>query len=474
MQLNSYYLNRCAKKLFLSKPFLFGVALSIFQTIIALFFVEFAIFLNVLFAILLLPFVYTGKKTPLKITFRVVRWLVVELLLLVALNLVLGGFCLPILVLPTVLLSWLILLPIESLIKLFYISKAQKKLKKMNSTVILITGSFGKTSTKNILNAFLSTKYKTICSPNSFNTPLGLAKFINQINQPYEYVILEGGAKQKGDIAKICKLFKPTHAIITGVAPQHLKTFKTLKNIIETKGEVLSFLPDNGICVLNADDDNSKVYFLQKPSALLVGKKGIDFKITDLQISLNGTQFDITTKDNLKVAISTPLLGGIFALDISFAYALATKLGCNSTQLLSVANTLDYIPHRLQLIKKNNRFILDDSYNANPIGVDGFLEVLNCFPSPKSVVSQGIVETGDKTFFYNYSFAKKLSKVVDFCAVLGQNKNILLKGLIDGGLNKDKIFVCDTLNEAVEKINTNTKSGGVIAFQNDLPDDMSK
>ena len=473
MQLNGYYLNRSIKDLIVSKPFCFSFGLSIFQFVFAYLFTKFVLLTTFLCAILLLPFAFVGKKTPLKFTSRMIRWCGLNFVLILGLNLLLGGWYCPVLVLPTVLLSWLILLPIENLIKLSYILKAQKKLKQMGCCVILITGSYAKTSTKNLLNAFLSTKYDTVCSPKSFNTPIGLAKFINEIKGNPQYIILEGGAKQKGDIAKICKLFKPTHAIITGVVAQHLKTFKTLQNVIKTKGEVLKFLPKDGYCVLNADDDNSKIYFLQNPNAISVGKKGVDFAIKEVKVSLNGTEFKIVTKNDKETSLATPLLGSISAQNITFAYALATKLGCDKNQIAKVVNDLDYIPHRLQLIKQGNRYILDDSYNANPLGVDAFLEVLNCFPSPKCVVSQGIVETGKDTFLYNYSFAKKLSKIVDYCAILGQNKKILYKGLIDGGLSKDKIFICDTLKDATTKINLNASSGGVIAFQNDLPDNMT-
>ncbi|MBR5250594.1 MAG: hypothetical protein IKV38_01045, partial [Clostridia bacterium] len=289
MQLNGYFICRSIKDLLLSKPFVLAFALSILQSIIAYLFINFAIFITFLWSILLIPFVLEQKKVPLKFTPRIVRWFAFVFILTLLLNLILGGWYLPLFVLATVLLSWLILLPIESLIKLFYVLKAQKKLKQMGSTIILITGSFGKTSTKNVLNAFLSTEYDTLCSPHSFNTLVGLARFINQIDTTPQYIILEGGAKQKGDIEKICKFFTPTHAIITGVVGQHLKTFKTLQNIIETKGEVIKFLPKEGYCILNADDDNSKVYFLNNPNAISVGKSGVDFTIKDVKMSLNGT-----------------------------------------------------------------------------------------------------------------------------------------------------------------------------------------
>lgn len=470
MQLNGYFLNRCAKSVFFNKSILFAVVLSIVQIVLSLTFKDFAIINNFLCALLLTPFVFSGKKTPLKLTKRVIRWLLTIFALSIFAIFMLGGYCLPMLQLPIVLMANFILLPLEKLINCIYLLKAKKKLSDMGSIVIMITGSYGKTSVKNILYSFLSTKYSTAMSVENYNTPLGLAKFINSLDEKKEILILEAGARQKGDVAKICKLFKPTHAIITGVTSQHIETFGTLKKVIATKGEVLDFL-ENGYCIINSDDVNSRFYYDKYSNLVFAGKNGKDFSYGDLKISPSGSVFDIKLKEK-KVKISTRLLGSICAQNVILAYALATKLGCSSAELLQQAEQLPYIPHRLELIKKDDFFILDDSYNANPMGMEGFLEVLGCFSSTKSVISQGIVEVGKETFAQNYAFAKKLAGVADYCAVLGQNSKVLYKGLLDGGFNEEKLFVCRDLNEAVQKLLPNTLSDGVIAFQNDLPDNM--
>lgn len=473
MQLNGYFLNRSIKKLLNCSAFYFGLLFTVLQTAINFLLAEIAIYTDFIFAVLLAPYVFFAKKTPIKLTKRVCRWAILILLMFICLNLLLDTWCLPILILPTVILSHYILLPLQYLINLYYLKRAQKKVSKMKSTVIIVTGSFGKTSTKNILNAFLQTKYSTACSDSSFNTPLGLAKFINGLNQDKEFLILEAGAKSKGDITKICRLFKPTHAIITGVALQHLETFGSLNNIIETKGEVLNFLTNDSICILNADDLNSKDYFKKDNfSAVSVGKNGKDFYYSDLKITPEGTSFSINTqKDSYN--ISTPLLGSVSAHNITLAFALAIKLGCNALKLLEAAKNLEYIPHRLQLIKQNDVYILDDGYNANPLGVEGFIEVLNSFNGIKAVVSQGIVEMGDQTVAENYRFAKKLAKVADYCALLGQNTPSLYKGLVDGEFDKQRIFVCESLQEAVSALLPYLSKDSIIAFQNDLPDNMN-
>lgn len=472
-QLNGYFLKRSIKNLLNCPAFYLGVLFSVLQLAVNFLLPKVALYTNFAFAGLLSPFVFFAKKTPIKFTGRVCRWTIVLLLIFICGNLLLKTWFLTILILPLVILSHFILLPIQYTINLYYLKHAQKKVLKMKSTVIVVTGSFGKTSTKNILNAFLQTEYSSICSESSFNTPLGLARFINGLNQNKKFLILEAGAKTKGDIAKICKLFKPTHAIITGIASQHLETFGSLKNIIDTKGEVLDFLTNESICVLNADDINSQDYFKKSGfNAVSVGKNGKNFYFSDLKITPTGTTFSIHTQND-SYNIFTPLLGSVSAHNITLAFALALKLGCKVEKLIETAKNLEYVPHRLQLIKQKDIYILDDGYNANPLGVEGFIEVLNSFDGTKAVVSQGIVEMGNQTVAENYRFAKKLAKVADYCALLGQNTPSLYKGLIDGDFDEQKIFVCENLKEAVSALLPYLSKNSVIAFQNDLPDNMN-
>ena len=164
MQLNGYFLNRCAKSLFFNKSILFAVVLSVVQIVLSLTFKDFAIINNLLCALLLTPFVFSGKKTPLKLTKRVIRWLLTIFALSIFAIFMLGGYCLPMLQLPIVLMANFILLPLEKLINCIYLLKAKKKLSDMGSIVIMITGSYGKTSVKNILYSFLKPLYSHFLS----------------------------------------------------------------------------------------------------------------------------------------------------------------------------------------------------------------------------------------------------------------------------------------------------------------------
>ncbi len=473
LQLNGYFWKRSIKKLVFCPAFLLSVILSAVQTAVLIFVSDYAVWVGVACSFLLFPFVFSGKKTPLVLTKRVGRWLVVNFVVFSALTLTLDEWVLVSVVLPVTFVADMLLKPVNAAINARYLKNARKKLKSFNCITIVVTGSYGKTSVKNILNTFLATKYDSVCSPSSFNTPLGLARFINEIEKPPQAVVLEAGAKKRGDIAEICRWFRPDHAVICGVAPQHLDTFGSLDNVIAAKGEVLDFLTEKSFCVINADDVNSRRY-AGKFNKLSVGIKGEDFSIKNLSVTPDGTRFVVEDKKEKKYEIFTPLLGSINALNISMAFALAVSLDCDPSALVEAAGKISYVPHRLELIKKDGWYILDDGYNANSKGVDGFLEVLSCFSGNKCVVAQGIVEMGKEGRQVNYSFGKKLAKTADFCAVLGENSDALKDGLSDGGMPSDKIFICTSLTDAVNKISGYVGDGGVIAFQNDLPDNMTK
>ena len=131
-----------------------------------------------------------------------------------------------------------------------FIKSAQKKLRDIHPKIIAITGSNGKTSVKNILFEMIKNLNAQVC-PKSYNTPLGIAKFINEeLKFDCKFLILEYGARKKGDIKKMCRLFGADFGIVTSVAPQHLQTFKTIENVYKTKKELPDFLGDK-LCVFN-------------------------------------------------------------------------------------------------------------------------------------------------------------------------------------------------------------------------------
>ncbi|MCQ2564728.1 MAG: UDP-N-acetylmuramoyl-tripeptide--D-alanyl-D-alanine ligase, partial [Clostridia bacterium] len=195
-----------------------------------------------------------SNKTPLVLTPKAKRLIVLSCILCVLCGVVKFGYLLSLILLNFVPIIAKAINIVDFVKNKHYIRLAKQKLKNSKCKVIAITGSNGKTSVKNILQAMLETTYTCQCTPSSFNTPLGISKFINETLCPTtQFLILEYGARHLGDIKKLTKLFGADYGLVTTISAQHLETFKTINNIYKAKQQLPAFLGD-GMCVFNADN----------------------------------------------------------------------------------------------------------------------------------------------------------------------------------------------------------------------------
>lgn len=371
----------------------------------------------------------------------------------------------------------------ESLIKNLIIFLAKNKIKKYpNLIVIGITGSYGKTSVKEILSHFLSVKYKVLKTPESYNTPLGVSRIIlNSLKRKHQIFIVEMGAYQKNDINILCDIVKPKYGIITAIGKQHLERFGNEENVLKTKFELVSSLSSGGAAFLNGNDkkiveeakkhSNCKIYFFG-----IIDKKSeknprkFYLAASNIETTSSGTVFDLYPINNNRgvVRISTPLLGKHNVVNIAAAGAVAYYLGISLEEISKLCSTLSSIPHRLQIIPgANNTTIIDDSFNANPDSVKAALEVLKDFPSDcKIIITPGLIELGDEQYEENETMGEEMAKVADYIIVVGEtNRKALAMGM-----KKVKSMIVNKLDEAIKKLPDIIVTGAVILFENDLPD----
>lgn len=432
---------------------------------------------------------YTApKKKPLVITERVKRLLIsyIIVIAIVVFSLSYLVDCLYIISGVLIVLSpYLVLLanlavyPIEEMIKKGLLSEAKDILKSRDDLIkIGITGSFGKTSTKFILNTILSEKYNSLCSPASYNTPMGLTRVIREmLTKDHEVFIAEMGARYTKDIKELCELVQPKYGLISSIGKQHLETFKSLENIIETKYDLIRSLPQDGMGYLPNDGDictelakrkdgvNKKVYSLNEISKASVYAK-------DITIDEIGSSFDIVTKDGDSIRVNTCLLGEHNVQNILGCVAVALDLGLTLEEIKNGIGKIKPIEHRLQLIDSpSGVIVIDDAFNANPKGTKMALKVLESFKGKKIIVTPGLVELGDETEKLNKEFGKDIAKVCDVVVLVGKTFSGYIKdGLKEAGFDDGAIVEYDTLDEVTPFIGAYCKSGDVVLFENDLPD----
>jgi UDP-N-acetylmuramoyl-tripeptide--D-alanyl-D-alanine ligase len=369
--------------------------------------------------------------------------------------------------------------PLEKNINQKYYTVASNKIKSMkNVKSIGITGSYGKTSTKFFSATILSEKYKVLNTPESYNTPMGISKIINNdLDENFDIFIAELGATKVGDIDEVAKLTNPEIGIITSIGPCHLETFKSIDNIMRTKYELIENLPDDGVAIFNYDNEYVKKLadktFKEK---ILYGIENIedtDVFATDIKVSSKGSTFSLCINGLGTIECETRLLGAHNIHNILAGAAIAKVMGLTLQEIKMGISKIESVEHRLQLIDPGTGVIvIDDAFNSNPDGAKAALDVLDSFKdNRKIIVTPGMVELGEIEEKENEKFGENIAKVCDIAILVGKKRTTpIYNGLKRKTFNEDNLYVVNSLDEASELMKTLTKVGDVVLFENDLPD----
>lgn len=422
------------------------------------------------------PFVYTARVKRLLTT-----TVLLNIIVLIPASILGLYFIFPL----TFVVSELIILvaayindPVEQAVRNKYINEAKRIIsaRKKNLTVIGITGSYGKTSTKFFLAKILSKKYSVFMTPASYNTTMGVVKAIREMLKPtHEIFICEMGARNVGEIKEICDIVIPDYGIITSVGPQHLETFKSIENVIKTKFELFDAVEGKENVFLNADNsyifekaagENSVFYGINNKSAAYVAD--------NISCSSSGTEF-VLNMPGTKLNLSTRLLGEHNVLNIAACCAVAHKLGVDSRDIALSVRMLEPVEHRLQMFDGGEVVIIDDSFNSNPSGAKAALDVLSKFDGIRILVTPGMIELGEKQDELNKAFGAQAAKVCDYIYVVGQvNYNAISEGITSENFDtSNRLFSVSSPEQAVNMARMLQESSKkFVLLENDLPDNF--
>ena len=392
-------------------------------------------------------------------------------------------------------LANLLIYPLERTINEAYLFSARKRIKAFDPKVIGITGSYGKTSTKYILHGILSEKFNTLMTPDSYNTPMGICKVIRgQLAAEHEVFIVEMGAYKRGDIRELCNLATPQIGILTAVGPQHLERFKSIENIAKTKYELIESLPPGGLAVFNCDNEicaeladkreqgGNPVYrYAMESSASVAPSKYPQLIATNIRHTNDGLAFTvhapIDTEAAAEVEIRTQLLGRHNVSNILAAMAVAIACGMTLEEIRTAIAKVEPVPHRLQLASgAGGVTIIDDSFNANPVGAKAALEVLSEIGDGKKVlVTPGMIELGEKEYEENKKLGEHAADVCDLVILVGPMRTLpILDGLKAAAYPNQQIIVALNLEEVKKYLATRVEPKDVVLFENDLPDNYNE
>jgi UDP-N-acetylmuramoyl-tripeptide--D-alanyl-D-alanine ligase len=369
------------------------------------------------------------------------------------------------------------LAPVQRRINARFERAAIGKLESIAPRVIGITGSYGKTTTKVCIGAVLSEQLRTLITPASFNSRLGVIRTINELLEPgHEAFVVEMGMYRKGDITELCELVHPGIGVLTAIGPVHLERLGSIDAIADAKSELPRALPAGGRLVANGDDARVREIAARVDvETVLYGLQSGDAHVRAEEIALadGQTTFTLVIGDR-RAEVTAGLLGRHNVSNLLAAAAVGDVIGMPIERIAAGLSKVAPPEHRLAPIPNPRAgiIVIDDAYNSNPAGAAAALEVLGGHPAKRRIlVTPGMVELGDEEAALNERFGHQAAAVCDHVILVGPERTKpIAAGLREAGFDRDAITVVRDIGEATKVLGGLTRAGDVILFENDLPD----
>ena len=379
----------------------------------------------------------------------------------------------------------LVFQPIFVLMRNNIIEKATDKIKKFDKLVVIgITGSYGKTSTKEFLTTILSEKFNVLFTKEHRNSEMGISKTIlEELNKDHQIFIVEMGAYKKGGITLLCDIVKPMIGVVTGVNQQHMSTFGSMENILSAEGggELLESLPKNGLIVLNGDNkycvDLYKKANIHKRVYSDRGKKvDSDIWSEEVVVNKNSLDFIAITKKKEAEHFNVSVLGRQNIQNLLGAILVAKELGMNFSEISKAASKIKQEQGGM-VIKTgiHGINIVDSSYSSNPDGVEADLNYLNVFKGKKVVIMPCLIELGKDSKNIHYKIGEKITEVADMAIITTKERfKDIQNGAINGGMKENRVIFSEKPSEIIHIITTFCKQGDAVLLEGRVPNDLLK
>jgi UDP-N-acetylmuramoyl-tripeptide--D-alanyl-D-alanine ligase len=363
--------------------------------------------------------------------------------------------------------------PVEARLARKYRISAEATLSRVGPRVIAVTGSYGKTSTKNHIADLLTGSFDVVASPASYNNDSGLCRTVNQhLGAHTQILVAEMGTYGPGEIRAMCSWVRPEIGIITAIGPMHLERMKTLDNVVRAKSEILEGVR---VAILNVDDERlaELAEGVDGPEVWRCGTR----RQRDLTVSLERENGSVTVRFRDEVIGSFPSPPGLHLPNIGCAVAAALAAGAPPERVAARLGELSAPAHRAVAgVADSGVVVIDDTYNSNPEGAARALEMLEAAAqggggdgggrrNRRAVVTPGMVELGPVQDEANREFAAAVAKADAVLVVVGWiNRRALMAGAAGG-----EIVTVGSRSAARSWIRSNLGAGDGVLWENDLP-----
>jgi UDP-N-acetylmuramoyl-tripeptide--D-alanyl-D-alanine ligase len=368
--------------------------------------------------------------------------------------------------------------PYEKKLQKRFWNEAHNKLLALKPTVIGITGSFGKTSTKHLLGHILEIQAPTLITPGSVNTPMGIARVVREQLAPHHrFFVCEMGAYGPGSIARLCRLAPPDVGVITAIGMAHYERFKTLDAVARTKFELAEAAAQKNGPVIVAEQVLAFGYardFRNKYPATTVVGRGDDcaLRIVEALQTENGIQAQVDWRGRQYV-LRAPIYGEHHVGNMCVVFATACLLGVTPEDVILALASAPQIKHRLEVRQgPGGSKLIDDAYNSNPVGFAAALQLLNTLHDGgrRILVTPGMVEMGAAHDEEHRKIGELAASSVDvLLPVLPDRMRALTEAYIAGN-RAGTVVPCATFQAAQTWMDANVTANDVVLLENDLPD----
>lgn len=370
---------------------------------------------------------------------------------------------------------------------------ARVKIRRAKPKIIVITGSYGKTTTKEAVYFLLRKKFGSDIGKNwgNMNSTLGLPLAILGLKQ-YSFglgflldlliakwnflfyrlpkiLVLELGIDKPGEMSELLSMFSPDISILTGISETHLEGFESVDTIKKEKGLIFQSLKTEGVAIVNDSDKNSldieiptsvkKVYFGRKNTSLA--------SASNFQITVDGTKFELKLGDK-KLDIDSEIIGEHSINCLLIAATIGDIFNINSKEIKESLEEIASENGRMKILKTKNQItIIDDSYNSNPRSADEALNTLKQinFSGRKVAILGNMNELGNYEIQGHTRVGQTAGKIVDLLIVVGKNAPYYADGAKKSGLNDDKILIFKTTNELIDNIDKILSAGDIVLIK---------
>lgn len=346
-------------------------------------------------------------------------------------------------------------------------SLARFYLDKFNVDLIGVTGSVGKTSTRDIIYSVLNEKYKTLKNELNYNNEIGIPKTLFNLDYSYEKAVIEMGIDKKGDISYFKTIAPLKHAVISNIGLSHIANFKNQEGIFHAKMEIAKDFNKENTLIVNGDDNflktlkdkklpyNLLTYGFDKDNTIYcVSYEIVNGKI-NFKVNFRNKVYDYTipsiAKHNIYNAMSAILIGNLYNLTYE-----EIKKGLES---------VSFTEGRLTIINKKDITIINDCYNASLDSIKSALNVLSTFKTRKVTILGDVLETGSYEEEIHKNIGKSIIGNTDILILVGDSIKYTYDEVIKNNFNKDNIYVFNTYEDVIKNIDNIIKKGDTILLK---------